>query len=175
MTRLTDGILYRAAIVAALFVVFIIFIVCSSILSEGQSIPKEVKQAAIVALKATEKDNRHEESFKWGRDAAGNILVSPSISRAPCGTHVGLCESDFTPADPSIDARFVTIEGFAHTHPASTLEHQHGQLPSTQDIAFAARGVPGTVNLVIAVEDKKVYFYDGTGVIAVVKWKEFVK
>ena len=179
MTSLTAGILYRAAIVAALFAVFIIFVVCFSVVSEGQAspppIPIEVKQAAIVALKASSKDNLHEEAFKWGRDAAGNVLVSPSIPGAPCGTHVGLCESGFTPADPSIDEKFVTIEGFAHVHPYGTLEHQYVQPPSKVDIAVAASVPAGTINIVIAAADKKIYFYDGTGVIAVVKWKEFIK
>ncbi len=52
-----------------------------TVVSEGQAspppIPIEVKQAAIVALKMSSKDNLHEEAFKWGRDAAGNVLVSP--------------------------------------------------------------------------------------------------
>ena len=154
--------------------ILLLILPCLSLSAWGQAvIPQEVKQATIVALKGSAKDNMHEEAFKWGKDASGNVLVSPSIPGLSCTQHV--CHSGFTPADPSIDARLVTVEGFTHVHPQPSLDHNWVQTPSKADLAFAADTPTGTINIVIAAGDKKIYFFNSKGVTSTEKLKDFLK
>ncbi len=138
----------------------------------GQVVPKEVKYATIRILAASNTDGIHEEAFKWGKDAQGNTLISYSVPGKPCDNFS--CHEDFTPADPAIDNRFVSIDGFAHVHPRGDAKHAPVQPPSKEDLAFAA-GIPGTVNIVIGAGNKIVYFFDGHGVTGTMKLKTFLQ
>jgi hypothetical protein len=141
----------------------------------GQNIPSEVRAAAAVIFKASDKDGIHEEGFKWGRDTAGNVLISYASPGPQCPPPPGNCQLDFISADPSIDEKFVTIDGFAHVHPKGNANHITMQKPSNVDLAFAALTPPGTINLVIGSGSQIVYFFDSKGVTSTVKLKDFLK
>jgi hypothetical protein len=171
MKKLMIEILWRSVVVS----IFITMLVLLATAAHGQTIPVEVKQAAIAALKESDTDGVHESSFKWGRDKDGNVLVSMSTPGKPCNSAVqGLCLDYFGAANPEIDARLVTVDGFLHVHPRGNAHIRTTQPPSKEDLHFAA-GIPGTINIVIGAESNMVYFFDGKGVTAVVKWKEFIK
>jgi hypothetical protein len=146
-----------------------------AVAAHGQTVPAEVKQAAIAALKASNSDGIHEESFKWGKDKDGNVLISMSTPGKPCNSAVqGLCIDYFGAANPEIDARLVTVDGFFHTHPRGNEHINVVQPPSKEDLYFAS-GIPGTINIVLGCGSKMVYFFDGTGVIKTEKLKDFLK
>ena len=158
--------LYRVAFWSAAFAVMLVVFAVAAF---SQVVPVEVKQAAAKVVAASNIDGIHEEAFKWGKDAQGNILISYSVPGKPCDNFS--CHEDFTPADPAIDNRFVSIDGFAHVHPRGDAKHAPVQPPSKEDLAFAA-GIPGTVNIVIGAGNKIVYFFDGHGVTGTMKLKE---
>jgi hypothetical protein len=166
--RLMLEILGRAVLIAALLAL----LVALAAAANGQTVPTEVKQAAIAALKASDVDGIHEEAFKWGKDKDGNVLISMSTPGKPCAN--GLCTEYLVAANPEIDARLVTVDGFAHVHPRGNARMSAAQPPSKEDLYFAAV-VPGTVNIVIGAENHLVYFFDGKGIISTIKWKEFIK
>ena len=146
-----------------------------NILAHAQDVPKEVRIAAGIAVSASNTDGIHEEAFKWGRDKDGNVLVSMSHPGKPCNAEVkGLCLEYFDSANPEIDARLVTVDGFLHVHPRGNAHTSITQPPSVEDLHFAA-GIPGTINIVIGAESHLVYFFDGKGVTSTVKLKDFLK
>ena len=170
MKKLIIEILWRSVAVS----IFITMLVLLATAAHGQTIPVEVKQAAIAALKESDTDGIHESSFKWGRDKDGNVLVSMSTPGKPCNSVVqGLCIEYFAAANPEIDARLVTVDGFAHVHPRGNAHMSFVQPPSKEDLYFAA-GVPGTINLVIGAGSHLVYFFDGNGVTGTEKVKDFL-
>src|SRR5581483_6837854 len=102
--------------------------------SLATQVPPGAKAAIMNALNASnaptaddKKGGFHEESVKWGTDAQGNVVVSPSV-----------------------------------------------QGPSPADLKFAGMS-SGPINLVVGAADKKVYFYNGSGVIGKpMKLKDFM-
>jgi len=169
--RIVTKALWGAMLISGVLAVLVVLAAAA----HGQTVPAEVKQAAIAALKASNSDGIHEESFKWGKDKDGNVLISMSTPGKPCNSAVqGLCLDYFGAANPEIDARLVTVDGFLHVHPRGNANIRTTQPPSKEDLHFAA-GIPGTINIVIGAESNMVYFFDGKGVTAVVKWKEFIK
>ena len=95
-------------------------VILATVLAHCQvpDVPQEVRIAAGMALAASNTDGIHEEAFKWGKDKYGNVLVSMSTPGKPCFTEVQkVCLSYFGAANPEIDARLVTVDGFAHVHP----------------------------------------------------------
>jgi hypothetical protein len=114
----------------------------------------------------------HEESVKWGTDASGNVVVSPSVpgAYAPPGTNPN---TNFTPANPATDQNLSTVDGFAHIHPKGGDDRSFVQGPSAADLKFA--GQSSAINLVVGAADKKVYFFNGDGVIGKpMKLKDFM-
>lgn len=151
-------------------------VILATVLAHCQvpDVPQEVRIAAGMALAASNTDGIHEEAFKWGKDKYGNVLVSMSTPGKPCFTEVQkVCLSYFGAANPEIDARLVTVDGFAHVHPRGNAHMSLIQPPSKEDLYFAA-GVPGTINLVIGAGSHLVYFYDGNGVTGTEKVKDFL-
>src|SRR5579885_897954 len=129
--------------------------------SLATQVPPGAKAAIMNALNASnaptaddKKGGFHEESVKWGTDAQGNVVVSPSVPGpyAPSGTNP---HTDFTPANPATDQKLATVGGFAHIHPKGGGDRSFVQGPSAAD--------------------KKVYFYNGSGVIGKpMKLKDFM-
>jgi len=151
-------------------------VILAAVLAHCQvpDVPQEVRIAAGMALAASNTDSIHEEALKWGKDKYGNVLVSMSTPGKPCNAEVkGLCIEYFGAANPEIDARLVTVDGFAHVHPRGNSHMSPVQPPSKEDLYFAA-GVPGTINLVIGAGSHLVYFYDGNGVTGTEKVKDFL-
>ena len=101
----------------------------------------------------------HEESLKYGKDASGNVLVSPSVPGpyAPPGTNP---HTDYTPANPKVDEKLVTVDGFVHIHPKGGGDRAFVQGPSQADRDFA--GLSSARNIVVGAADKKVYFFNGS-------------
>jgi hypothetical protein len=140
-----------------------------------------MKAAIMDALNAsnapTDDDKKggfHEESVKSGKDASGNVVVSPSVPGpyAPPGTdpHTG-----FKPADPKKDEKLVTVDVFAHIHPKGNADRPFNQFPSKKDIA-GAKDSPSAINLVVGAKDKKVYFFNGSDQIGnPIKLKDFMR
>ena len=136
-----------------------------------QTIPTEVKQATVAALKASDTDGMHEEGFIWGKDAVGNVLIVVSAV-VPCQAKI--CVTTFDAANPEVAARLTSIDGFAHVHPKGDGKHAWVQPPSREDLNFAALS-PGTIYIVIGSASKVVYFYDSHGMTSTVKLKEFLQ
>jgi hypothetical protein len=143
-----------------------------------QTVPLEVKDKIVLALLQSNsstaddpKGGHHESGFKWGKDTAGNVIVSMSIQGARCGKK---CYEYFIPADPSVDEKFATIDGFVHVHPKGDVVESYVQPPSAEDIAFAA-GTEGAINIVVGAASKKVYFFNGAGLIRAESLKDFMK
>jgi hypothetical protein len=66
-----------------------------------------------------------------------------------------------------------TVDGFAHIHPKGGDDRSFVQGPSAADLKFA--GHSSAINLVVGAADKKVYFFNGDGVIGKpMKLKEFM-
>lgn len=144
----------------------------------GQTIPdvpQEVRFAVGMALAASNTDGIHEEAFKWGKDKDGNVLISMSTPGKTCGTvQRDTCLEYFIPANPAVDARLATVDGFAHVHPRGNVRVSFVQPPSREDLYFAA-GVPSTINIVVGADSHLVYFFDGKGVTGTVKLKDFLR
>jgi hypothetical protein len=133
-------------------------------------VPPEVKRAIQASVDSSNsktnddtKGGHHEESLKWGKDSDGNTVVSPSVPGpyAPPGTNP---HTNFTPADPGVDQRLVTVDGFAHVHPRGGDGESYVQPPSQAD-RDAARGY-NAINIVVGAGNKTVYFYRGSDVNA---------
>jgi len=147
--------------------------------SLADQVPAEAKAAIGNALNATnaptaddKKGGFHEESVKWGKDASGNVVVSPSVpgAYAPPGTNP---HTNFTPANPQTDQKLVTVDGFAHIHPRGDAGRPFNQFPSDKDKTFA--GQSSAINLVVGAADRKVYFFNGSGQIGKpMKLKDFM-
>ena len=167
MTRLALDIL-RDVIGVSVIMACIAMLCCAA---HGQTVPVEVKTAAINAIKASDTDGMHEEGFIWGRDATGNVLIVVANSM-PCGKTT--CEEHYIATDPSILARLVSVEGFAHVHPRGDGIHKWVQPPSIEDMTFAADS-PGALNLVFGSESKRVYFFNDKGMIKIIRLKEFLQ
>jgi hypothetical protein len=83
--------------------------------------------------------------------------------------------------DPTAKSGKFALGGTWHVHPVGTLlenrgntqvEHGFAQPPSDTDIKQAGTGI----NIVLAAREKKVYFYDSSGVIGhPMKLKDFLK
>jgi RHS repeat-associated protein len=147
--------------------------------SLAAQVPADAKAAIMNGLNASnaptaddKKGGFHEESVKWGTDASGNVVVSPSVpgAYAPPGTNPN---TNFTPANPATDQKLVTVDGFAHIHPKGGGDRSFVQGPSAADLKFA--GQSSAINLVVGAGDKKVYFFNGSGVIGKpMKLKDFM-
>ncbi|PYT57552.1 MAG: hypothetical protein DMG35_20080 [Acidobacteria bacterium] len=148
--------------------------------SLAAQVPPEMKAAIMNALNASnaptaddKKGGYHEESVVSGRDVSGNVVVSPSVPGlyAPPGTNP---HTSFTPADPKTNEKLATVEVFAHIHPKGGADRSFVQGPSKGDKDFAGLS-SGPINLVVGAADKKVYFYNGSGVIGKpMKLKDFM-
>jgi hypothetical protein len=147
--------------------------------SKLYQVPSAAKAAIMNALNASnsptaddKKGGFHEESVKWGTDASGNVVVSPSVpgAYAPPGTNPN---TNFTPANPATDQNLSTVDGFAHIHPKGGDDRSFVQGPSAAGLKFA--GQSSAINLVVGAADKKVYFFNGDGVIGKpMKLKDFM-
>jgi hypothetical protein len=116
----------------------------------------------------------HEELGVAGTDASHNWVVS----RDKPGPYANPDVADHVspsgkPADQSIANSIVDPRVFFHVHPAGrTATHFWKQPPSPKDTSAA---VPGKINIVFGAGDKKVYFYNRSGVIGKpMKLKDFL-
>jgi len=118
----------------------------------------------------------HEEYGVAGSDASGKWVVSrdkPGPYANPDVTkHVS---PSGKPADQYVANSIVDPRIVFHVHPAGTTAAGHTwvQPPSDADEAAA---VPGQTNIVFAAAEKKVYFYDNSGIIGKpMKLKDFLR
>jgi hypothetical protein len=146
--------------------------------SLAAQIPCHVKDAIAASIRAsnspTADDKRggfHEEGGQWIITPDGKTVPLPAKPGPPNPTIKGrahVIPSDAIDAGPK-SGNFA-LGGTWHVHPAGTrvgtegntqVEHGFAQPPSETDIKEAGIGM----NLVVAAREKKVYFYDSSGVI----------
>jgi hypothetical protein len=145
-------------------------------------IPCDVKAAIVRALNDSnaptvddKKGGFHEEYGVAGLDASGKWV----ISRDKPGPYANPDTTDHVSpsgkaADPSVAYSIVDPRVAFHVHPGGTTARgkMWVQPPSDKDKAAA---IPGQINIVLAAGEKKVYFYERSGVIGrPVKLKDFL-
>ena len=124
----------------------------------------------------------HEEGGQWIITTNGKTIPvpakpGPASPTTEGGAHVDPAES----IDPSLKSDAIDLGGTWHVHPSGSLTkekgnvrttHQFNQPPSQKDIKEAGSGI----NIVVGAGDRKVYFYNSSGVIGKpMKLKDFLK
>ena len=150
--------------------------------SLAAQIPCAIKVAIATALNDSnaptaddKKGGFHEEYGVAGLDASGKWV----ISRDEPGPYANPDVTDHVspsgkPADKSVAYSIVSPRVFFHVHPAGVTAagKRWVQPPSSADKTEA---IPGQINIVLAAGEKKVYFYDSSGVIGKsIKLKDFL-
>ena len=150
--------------------------------SLAAQIPCAIKVAIATALNDSnaptaddKKGGFHEEYGVAGLDASGKWV----ISRDEPGPYANPDVTDHVspsgkPADKSVAYSIVSPRVFFHVHPAGVTAagKRWVQPPSSADKTAA---IPGQINIVLAAGEKKVYFYDSSGVIGKsIKLKDFL-
>jgi len=117
----------------------------------------------------------HEEYAVAGKNEFGDWTISkdkPGAHANPDTDHIA--QPSYQPRDKALADAIVDPRVFAHVHPSgTTATHAWVQPPSKDaDIPNAAQG---KINIVFGARDKKVYFYNTSGVIGEpMKLKHFV-
>ena len=122
----------------------------------------------------------HEEGGQWGTTTSGAPSVAPAIPGPANMAVVGGAHIDPTNAvDQSVKSSWQSIGGDYHVHPsgsitdANGLTHVFNQPPSGKDISVAG---DGGIHIVVGAGDKRVYYYNGSGVIGQpMKLKDFMR
>ena len=120
----------------------------------------------------------HEEGGQWGTTTSGAVSVAPAVPGPANLNVVGGAHMDPAKAvDPSVKNNWQSLDGTYHVHPSGSITDANGQRlffaqgPSGKDISVAGGGI----NIVVGAGDKKVYFYNGSGVIGKpMKLKDFM-
>jgi hypothetical protein len=149
------------------------------------NLPGPVRKMIPVLIKASNSPSGedshggfHEESLKWGRDSAGNVVVVRCKPGAYVRPGDPQAHTDFTAMDPREEVRMTSVEGFLHVHPqggalGQGASQSFAQPPSAGDIKWAAN-MP-FIHVVVGAYSQKVYFYDGKGQIGTpVPYKDVV-
>src|ERR1700686_1305444 len=146
-------------------------------------IPPEVKVEMARAIHDSnaptvddKKGGFHEKYGVAGLDATGKWVVSRDKS-GPYGNpdntvHVS---PSGEPVDPNIAYSIVDPRVVFHVHPEGITAAGHGWVQPPSNVDKAAT-IPGQINAVLAAGEKKVYFYDESGVIGKpMKLKDFLE
>jgi len=152
-------------------------------------VPPEAKAAIAASVQASNSPSAqagdktggfHEEGGIWGTDAAGKAVAVPAVPgkaadpRAEKNASIDVYSS----ANPALKQSLASVGGEWHVHPSGSMLGLDGntrffdQGPSKDtDIPRAA----GPMNIVVGAGEKKVYFYDKSGVIGTMKLKDFLR
>ena len=148
-------------------------------------IPCHVKAAISASIKASNsptaddgKGGFHEEGGQWIITAGGQIIAvpakpGPANPKIDGGAHMDPSDA----VNPHLKDSLTGLGGTWHVHPSGTLldknvEKHFTQPPSERDKKEAGFGM----NVVIAAREKKVYFYNKSGMIGQpIKLKDFLK
>ena len=157
--------------------------------SLASQIPCHIKAAIAASIRAsnspTEDDEKgafHEEGGQWIISGDGKMIAVPAKPGPANPAVKGGAHMDPTKAvNPSLKDNITGLGGTWHVHPSGTISEENGtvrnthifvQPPSDRDFKETRLGI----NIVIGASDKKVYFYNRSGLIGKpVKLKEFLK
>ncbi len=146
----------------------------------SQEVPPEVKSAIANSVNAsnspTEDDKKagklHEEGGVWGTDiGTGNTIVSPAKpgpTAKPGDKEVHMEVGNAV--NPSLNQQMIP-QGEWHVHPQGRGGRSFVQPPSDVDKANAVF----KVNIVVGAGNKRVYIYNGSGVVREMSLKQFLK
>ncbi len=153
-------------------------------------VPQTAKDAIEASVEASNSKNgsdpeggHHEEGGVWGPTRDDTELAVPAKPGAYC--HLDKCQQasvqNLDSADPSKMAKLKNIEGQWHVHPKGTRDFLDRHAEFNQGPS-GTKGNPGhdiktgifKINIVIGARDGKVYFYDTTGVVAKMKYTDFI-
>jgi hypothetical protein len=118
------------------------------------------------------KGGYHEEGGIWGTNSAGEVVVSPAKPgpySKPGDTNAHIDPGNAK--DPNLNYQMVSVDGTWHVHPRGGSDKTFVQPPSGVDKQNAV----APINIVIGAENKRVYFYNSTGVVREMSLKDFMK
>lgn len=152
-------------------------------------IPCNIKAAIAASIKAShsptaddKKGGFHEEGGQWIITADGKIISvpakpGPANPEMKGGVHIQPSDA----VNPGLKDNMTELGGTWHVHPSGEITQEKGnvrttrsfdQPPSEKDIKEAGSGI----NIVVAAREKKVYFYNGSGMLGEpMKLKDFLK
>jgi RHS repeat-associated protein len=147
----------------------------------AQQVPAQVKESIGDSVEASNSKNAddqqggfHEEGGIWGAAISdGTTIVSPAKPGAAAKPEDKEVKMDVGKAvDPALNQKMVP-QGEWHVHPKGSADRRFNQPPSDVDISHAV----APINIVVGAGNKRVYFYDLSGVINQkgMKFKDFFK
>jgi hypothetical protein len=148
-------------------------------LAQNQNVSPEVKSAIADSVKASnsptaddKKGGYHEEGGIWGTTTSGNTVVVPAQPGPYSGPNDTTAHIDpGNSANPALKDNLQSVDGTWHVHPKGGADKGFVQPPSAQDKANAA----ASINIVVGAGNKRVYFYNSTGVTREMSLKDFMK
>src|SRR5207248_10531843 len=108
------------------------------------------------------KGGYHEEGGIWGTTTSGNVVVSPA-NPGPY-SKPGDENAHINPGnakDPSLNYKMQSVDGTWHVHPKGGSDKAFVQPPSDVD----KRNAAAPINIVVGAQNKRVYFYNSSGVV----------
>jgi hypothetical protein len=148
-------------------------------LAQNQSVPPEVKTAIADSVKASnsptaddKKGGYHEEGGIWGTTTSNGTVVVPAKPGPYSGPNDKTAHIDpGNSANPSLKDNLQSVDGTWHVHPRGGSDKTFVQPPSGVDKQNAV----APINIVVGAENKRVYFYNSTGVVREMSLKDFMK
>ena len=154
--------------------------------SLAAQVPAQVKAAIKASVDASNDPSAaagdktggfHEEGGIWGTDTSGKAVPIPALPGQAADPRVEGGHIDETnSANPSLKNNLVSIQGKWHVHSSGSITDEKGihsftQGPSGMDFGNATF----PINIVVGAGNKKVYFYNSSGVIGKpMKLKDFL-
>jgi hypothetical protein len=149
-------------------------------------VPSNVKSAIGDSIKASNSPSAaagdktggfHEEGGIWITTTSGSTVPVPAVPGPANPGVVGGAHMDVTnSANPGLKDNIASVGGEWHVHPSGSITQDgkiisFAQPPSAKDIHEAV----GPISIVVGAGDKKVYFYNSSGVIgSPMKLKDFM-
>lgn len=146
---------------------------------QNAEVPQVVKDAIVSSVNASnaptaddKKGGFHEEGGIWGTNASGKVIVSPAKPGPYSSPNDKTAHIDPGNAvNPSLNNSLVSVGGTWHVHPRGGGGQSFVQPPSAVDM----RNAVAPINIVVGAGNKRVYFYDSSGVIRQMSLKQFMK
>ncbi len=143
-------------------------------------VPAAVKVAignAVAATNAPNTDDKkggfHEEGGIWGKDASGNLVVSPAQpGQVWKRGDKSVAIDEGIPANPKLTESLMTFDGKYHVHPPGAGNDRFDQPPSPGDLHSTTLA---PINIVVGAQNGRVYFYNATGITYEMSLKDFLK
>jgi hypothetical protein len=118
------------------------------------------------------KGGYHEEGGIWGTTTSGNTVVVPAQPGRYSGPNDKTAHIEpGNSANPSLKDNLQSEDGTWHVHPRGGSDKTFVQPPSGVDMQNAV----APMNIVVGAENKRVYFYNSTGIVREMSLKDFMK